>query len=88
MPRRLGLVLHVLGTAGGSAWIATHVDLGQAIAMFAIAAVIVALNVAVGAVAGDVGRGAVSHAASETEGAVGALPVVLVERAHGRRLNK
>jgi hypothetical protein len=38
MPRRLGLVLHVLGTAGGSAWIATHVDLGQAIATFAYGA--------------------------------------------------
>ncbi len=129
MARRLGLVLRVLGTAGGLVWIATHVDLAQArgtlgripYATFALAAALVALNVAVGAlrwrallraygatripplvrlvtlyfvaffynnylpgaVAGDVGRGVVTRAAFEDEGAVGALAVVLVERALG-----
>jgi hypothetical protein len=65
MPRRLGLVLHVLhvlGTAGAFAWIATHVEFFHS-------------NYLPGAVAGDVGRGALSHPASETEGALGALPV-------------
>ncbi|MDQ3301128.1 MAG: flippase-like domain-containing protein [Myxococcota bacterium] len=36
-----------------------------------------------GAVAGDVGRGVVTHDAFESEGATGALAVVLVERAQG-----
>jgi len=129
MKLRLGLVLRVLGTAGGLAYIATRVDLGAAgsalgripVATFALAIALVAANVVVGAVrwrqlmraygatnipslarlvylyfvaffynnylpgavAGDVGRGVVTRDAFATEGATGALAVVLVERALG-----
>jgi uncharacterized membrane protein YbhN (UPF0104 family) len=129
MKWRLGLVLRVLGTAGGLAYIATRVDLGAAgralvripIAMLVLAIALVAANVVVGAVrwrqlmraygatnipsfarlvhlyfvaffynnylpgavAGDVGRGVVTRDAFATEGATGALAVVLVERVLG-----
>lgn len=57
MKRRLGLVVRVLGTAAALAWIATHVDLGEAkdalaripAATFALAAALVAGNVVAGA---------------------------------------
>lgn len=58
MKRRLGLVVRVLGTAAALAWIATHVDLGDArdklvgipAATFALAVALVAANVVAGAV--------------------------------------
>ncbi len=58
MPRWLGIVLRLLGTAAGFAWIATHVDLGVAttalarisIWTFVAAALMVAANVVLGAV--------------------------------------
>ncbi len=58
MKARLGLVLRLLGTAAGLAFIATKVDLGAArealgrisIGAFALAGVLVALNVVAGAV--------------------------------------
>jgi uncharacterized membrane protein YbhN (UPF0104 family) len=129
MPRWLGLALRLLGTAGGLAWIALTVDLGQAtsaigripIAVFVLACALVAANVVAGAlrwkvllraygatripplsrlvylyfvaffynnylpgaVAGDVGRGVVTHEAFDEEGATGAIAVVFVERAQG-----
>ncbi|MBS1121811.1 MAG: hypothetical protein H6Q90_4039 [Deltaproteobacteria bacterium] len=57
MPRWLGVVLRLLGTAAGLAWIATHVELSKAtgalaripMATFALAALLVAANVGVGA---------------------------------------
>ncbi len=129
MSRRIGLVLRVLGTAAGLAFIAWRVDLGAAraalaripLATFAIAIAAVAANVVIGAlrwrvllvaygataipragrlvqlyfvaffynnylpgaVAGDVARGVVTRDAFATEGATGALAVVLVERVLG-----
>jgi glycosyltransferase 2 family protein len=129
MPRWLGLALRLLGTAGGLAWIALTVDLGNAmtalarlpIFVFVIACVLVAANVVAGAVrwkvllraygavripplsrlvylyfvaffynnylpgavAGDVGRGVVTHEAFDDEGATGAIAVVFVERVQG-----
>ncbi|MEO8704929.1 MAG: lysylphosphatidylglycerol synthase transmembrane domain-containing protein [Kofleriaceae bacterium] len=58
MPRWLGVVLRLVGTAGGLAWIAFHVELESAtdamgrisLATFGLAAVLVAGNVVVGAV--------------------------------------
>src|ERR1044071_7552446 len=58
MKRRLALVVRVLGTAAALAWIATHVDLGDArdklvaipAATFALAVALVAANVVAGAV--------------------------------------
>ena len=58
MKRRLGLVLRVLGTAAGLAYVATRVDLDQAgdalgripLVTFALASALVAANVVVGAV--------------------------------------
>jgi uncharacterized membrane protein YbhN (UPF0104 family) len=57
MPRWLGVALRLLGTAAGLAWIATHVDLSKAtgalsripIGTFALAGLLVAANVVVGA---------------------------------------
>ncbi|HEU0036462.1 MAG TPA: lysylphosphatidylglycerol synthase transmembrane domain-containing protein [Kofleriaceae bacterium] len=57
MPRWLGVVLRVVGTLAGLAYIATLVDLDEAtaavgrisVATFAVAAVLVAINVVVGA---------------------------------------
>jgi uncharacterized membrane protein YbhN (UPF0104 family) len=57
MKRRLGLLVRVLGTAAALAWIATHVDLGDArdklvripAATFVLAAALVAANVVAGA---------------------------------------
>jgi glycosyltransferase 2 family protein len=129
MSRRVGLVLRILGTAAGLAFIATRVDLDAArgalaripLATFALAIALVAANVVVGAlrwrvllvaygataipragrlvqlyfvaffynnylpgaVAGDVGRGVVTRDAFASEGATGALAVVLVERVLG-----
>ena len=129
MPRWLGLALRLLGTAGGLAWIALTVDLGEAkdalaripAMVFVVASLLVAANVVAGAlrwrvllraygavrippftrlvylyfvaffynnylpgaVAGDVGRGVVTHAAFDEEGATGAIAVVFVERAQG-----
>jgi uncharacterized membrane protein YbhN (UPF0104 family) len=129
MPKWLGLVLRLLGTAAGLAWIALTVDLGAAfdslkkipVPVFVLASVLVAANVVAGAlrwkvllraygatkippvgrlvylyfvaffynnylpgaVAGDVGRGVVTHEAFAEEGATGAIAVVFVERVQG-----
>lgn len=129
MPRWLGLLLRLLGTAAGLAWIALTVDLDQAFAalatipvgVFLLACGLVAANVVAGAlrwkvllraygaaripplsrlvylyfvaffynnylpgaVAGDVGRGVVTHEAFDHEGATGAIAVVFVERVQG-----
>jgi uncharacterized membrane protein YbhN (UPF0104 family) len=129
MPRWLALVLRLLGTTAGLAWIALTVDLDAAFTalarvpagVFALACVLVAANVVAGAlrwrvllraygaarippiarlvylyfvaffynnylpgaVAGDVGRGVVTHEAFDDEGATGAIAVVFVERVQG-----